>query len=150
VKIRPEAPIAAPPPQVVSAPVAATQPSQVDDGGSSPVSTLKWVVGGVAVAGLATGGILLAVQKGKASEYERNCSTTAQADTPYCNNLRSDVTVGGPLWTAPIVAFSVGGGLAAIATVLFIVDATDDDSSGSARACGAGPGEIGVACQLRF
>jgi hypothetical protein len=147
-KVRTEAPVVqTPQPQAATTAAVPSQP--VDEGGNA-IGTLKWVVGGVAIAGLATGGILLAVQKSKAGEYEKNCGEM-NANSDYCNDLRSQVTVGGPLWTAPIVAFSVGGGLAAIAAVLFLVDATDDASSGSAsNGCGPGPGELGMQCHLHF
>jgi hypothetical protein len=147
---RPEAPPAAQVSAVQpnAAPVAATQASPVDDG--NPVGVIKWVVGGLAVAGLATGGVLLGYQKVKANEFQEKC-TIARAETKaMCDDLRHEVTV--PLWTAPIISFSVGGGLAAIATVLFVVDATDDDTARATRSgCDlAGPGELGMSCKLTF
>jgi Tetratricopeptide repeat len=147
---RPEAP---PAPQVSSsvpqtAPPAATQPEPVDD--SNPVGTLKWVVGGVAVAGLITGGILVGYQKVKANDYQEACTIPMMTASPRCTKLHSQVT--GPLWTAPIIAFSVGGGLAAIATVLFIVDATDDGAATATATsgCGIGTADLGVQCKLTF
>lgn len=144
-RTRAEAPAAA---QVTSsvpqpAPQAATQAAPVDS--SNPVGTLKWVVGGLAVAGLITGGVFVLVQKSKADDYQSTCTATR---SQRCDDLRAQVI--GPLWTAPIVSFSVGGGLAAIAAVLFIVDATDDDSTAH-NGCGVGgPGELGVNCKLTF
>ena len=128
---------------------AATAAAPVDQG-TSAVSVLKWVVGGVALAGLAAGGVTLAYQKVKAAEYDRDC-TSVNVNTQPCRSLMSDVE--GPLWHAPIILFSVGGGLFAVATVLFIVDATDDaEPTTTARnGCGlGGPGELGVSCQLTF
>jgi hypothetical protein len=144
---RPEAPAA---PQVTatapaSAPPAATQPAPADDG--NPIGTLKWVVGGLAVAGLVTGGVLLGYQKVKANEFQETC-TLQEVASPRCGKLGKQVT--GPLWTAPIISFSVGGGLAAIATVLFVVDATDDSSTAD-NGCGVGgPSELGVQCRVAF
>jgi hypothetical protein len=130
-----------------SAPAAATQAAPVDD--SNPVGTLKWVVGGLAVAGLVTGGVLLGYQKYKADQYTTRCmSPTVATMKSQCDSLHKEVTVA--LWNAPIIAFSVGGGLAAIATVLFVVDATDDSSTAH-NGCGVGgPGELGVQCRLAF
>jgi hypothetical protein len=107
------------------------------------------VVGGVAVAGLAAGGVLLAYQKTKAAEYQDTCTST-NVNSPRCLSLKSDVT--GSLWNAPIILFSVGGGLFAVATVLFVVDATDDPEPSTAQSgCGVGgPGELGVSCRLTF
>jgi hypothetical protein len=128
-----------------SAPPAATQAAPADDG--NPVGTLKWVVGGLAVAGLVTGGVLLGYQKVKANEFQETC-TLQSVTTPRCDKLGKQVT--GPLWTAPIIAFSVGGGLAAIATVLFVVDATDDSNTAH-NGCGVGgPGELGAQCRVAF
>jgi hypothetical protein len=149
-RVRPDVPmVQAPQPATTAAPAAAVQSGPVDEGGSA-VGTLKWVVGGVAIAALATGGVLLAVQKSKASEYESTCGPDDTLDQ-RCIDLRESVSVGGPLWTAPIVAFSVGGGLAVIALVLFVVDATDDAPSGSAtNGCGLGTGDIGMQCRVHF
>lgn len=149
-RTRAEAPLA---PQVSlsspqTAPPAAVQAEPVDEGNA--IGTLKWVVGGVAVAGLITGGVLVGYQKVKASEYQEKCTLTMMQDSDFCRNLRTQVA-GGPLWIAPIIAFSVGGGLAAIATVLFVVDATDDTATArNGNGCGVGPGEIGVQCKLTF
>jgi hypothetical protein len=150
-RVRPDTPLVPPPPPpqtTTAATSGAAQTAPVDEGGSA-IGTLKWVVGGVAIAGLATGGILLAVQKSKAAEFENECGAT-EASSPQCMELRSDVTVGGPLWTAPIVAFSVGGGLAVIAAVLFVVDATDDSSSSASNGCGVGTGDLGIQCRMHF
>ncbi|HKP59881.1 MAG TPA: tetratricopeptide repeat protein [Polyangiales bacterium] len=150
-RVRTEVPVAQQPqtpPASTAAPAGAVQSSPVDEGGSA-IGTLKWVVGGVAIAGLATGGVLLAVQKSKAADYENTCGPD-DIDDPRCLSLREDVSVGGPLWTAPIVAFSVGGGLAVIAAVLFVVDATDDSSSSASNGCGLGTGDLGMQCRLHF
>lgn len=154
-RTRTEAPPAA---QVTSsqpqmAPVAATQPTPSDSGGGA-VGPLKWVVGGVAVAGLIAGGVLVYYQGVKADEYKSSCrsDTNAKPDEErlkFCNNLRAEVTR--TLWYAPIITFSVAGALAATATVLFVVDATDDGAPETARSgCGAGPGDIGVQCRVVF
>jgi hypothetical protein len=148
-RTRAEAP---PAPQVSSsspqtAPPAASQAEPVDDGNA--VGTIKWIVGGVAVAGLITGGVLLGYQKVKANDYEKRCTVQMMQGTDFCTNLHAQVGGGGPLWTAPIIAFSVGGGLAAIATVLFVVDATDDSAT-ARNGCGVGPGDVGVQCRLAF
>ncbi len=154
VRVRTDAPAsqATVAPQQPSAPMGATQPAPTDEGGGA-VGTLKWVVGGVAVAGLITGGVLLAMQQSKAAQFERDCGSEAmfnpETPNPYCDDLRQ--TVAGTLWNATIITFSVGGGLAAVATVLFIVDATDDDAPASAKSgCGFGTGDLGVSCQLKF
>jgi hypothetical protein len=134
-------------PETTSAPTAATQSAPVDDG--NPIGTIKWVVGGLAVAGLITGGVFTIYQKTKASEFQQNCIVPEMKTlSPACERLRSQVS--GSLWTAPIIAFSVGGGLAAIATVLFVVDATDDDSHAKNGCDIGGPGELGVQCKLTF
>lgn len=149
-RTRSEAPSA--PPVTASAPAAgappaATQPAPADDG--NPIGVLKWVVGGLAVAGLVTGGVLLGYQKVKADEFKNTCTVQpSEAVKPHCVDLSEQVT--GPLWTAPIIAFSVGGGLAAIATVLFVVDATDDSSTAHNRCGVGGPGELGVQCRVAF
>lgn len=150
-RTRPEAPPAAQVssavPETTAAPSAATQSQSVDDG--NPVGTIKWVVGGLAVAGLVTGGVLVVYQSVKANEFKETCTVASETDTPRCRNLKQ--LASSTLWTAPIIAFSVGGGLAAIATVLFVVDATDDDSTTAHSGCGMhGPGEVGVQCKLVF
>ena len=103
----------------------------------------------MAIAALATGGVLLAVQKSKAAEYDRDCGPD-NTMSDHCTDLHDSVSVGGPLWTAPIVAFSVGGGLAAIAAVLFLVDATDDSGGSASNGCGVGTGDLGMECHLHF
>jgi tetratricopeptide (TPR) repeat protein len=150
-RTRPEAPPAAQVssavPDTTTAPAAATQKSPTDN--SNPIGTIKWVVGGLAVAGLITGGVFVVLQKQKAQEYQDKCIKTAMRTlSDECETLKSQAS--GSLYTTSIIAFSVGGGLAAIATVLFVVDATDDD--GVARnGCGVGgPGELGMHCKLTF
>jgi hypothetical protein len=150
-RVRPEVPMAQVPPvqpAATAAPAGAVQNGQVDEGGNA-IGTLKWVVGGVAIAALATGGVLLAVQKSKAAEYDRDCGPD-NTMSDHCTDLHDSVSVGGPLWTAPIVAFSVGGGLAAIAAVLFLVDATDDSGGSASNGCGVGTGDLGMQCHLHF
>lgn len=142
-----EAPTPTPQP-TAQAPAAAMQRvGPVDD--SNVIGTLKWIVGGVAVASLITGGALLVYQKSKADEHNRTCTAEGKEHEPRCLSLRASVT--GPLWNAPIIAFSVGGGLAAVATVLFVVDATNTPTQTARNGCGVGgPGELGVQCGVVF
>jgi hypothetical protein len=120
----------------------------VADAHSGPPSALKWVAGGVAVAGLATGAVLLLAQKSQASQFQEHCQglQTLPAD---CRALMREVE--GPLWTGSIVALSVGGVFAAVAVVLFVLDAKQPVSEAQhSSACGYGVGQIGVQCQLTF
>lgn len=131
-------------------PVPTTVPGQQPEERSGALTTAKWVVGGLALAGLITGGVMVAVQQVNAKEYDTQCKQMMM-DSMQCDELFQDLNPGGLYWTAPIVAFSVGGGLAAVATVLFIVDAADSNTE-SARLppCGPGPGTLGVQCRLSF
>jgi hypothetical protein len=136
--------------QLPAAPALAVTPAAVDSSSEDeggPLGVAKWVVGGAAVAGLLTGGALLVHQKVRASTWERDCKAKGRTDPP-CEALR--IKVGGVYYTYPIVAFSVGGGLAAIAVVLFVVDAADDDVATARNGCGAGPGELGISCRVAF
>lgn len=131
-------------PAVAVAPAAADSSAE-DEGGA--LGTVKWVVGGAAVAGLIAGGALLVHQKVKAASWERECKAEGRTDA-LCGDLMRKVA--GPYSTYPIVGFSVGGGLAAIAIVLFVVDAADDDVESARNGCSAGPGELGVSCRVTF
>lgn len=129
-------------------PGSATRAATTAHGDAGAIPVLKWVSGGVAAASLVTGAVLLALQKSKASDFDHQCQGFSQLP-PNCASIRDEVR--GPLWTGPIVAFSVGGALAALSAVLFIVDAGQPDTATALRpACDIGPGAIGLQCHARF
>jgi hypothetical protein len=131
----PVAPLTAPPP----APVV---PPEEDD---TPVA--PWVIGGVGLAALATGGVLAAVVASEKSTFDEHCDdATRTCDAEGIAAGETGRTLG-PLSTVSLVLGALGVG---VATVWLIGDAAEDDASPS-TAVGTGPvlGPAGAGWGLR-
>lgn len=128
-------PPAEPQPPTVAAP--AGPPSAAGPEGAratphpgSTQRTIAWVVGGVGLAGIATGAILGGVALSQKSNADSSCVEGVCAPTGYSSmqNARSTATLSD-------IAFAVGGGLVATGVILYVT---------SPRA-GTTPARVGVA-----
>jgi hypothetical protein len=110
---------------------------------ASSLRTLKWVSGGIALAGLATGTVALIMGNAAASKWNACRDDTQPSCLANREHANDDRTVS-------VIGFAVGGGLAVLTAVLFVLDARQDSSPSSARICSPGPTEFGVTCRMAF
>jgi hypothetical protein len=119
------------------------------DGSSGPpFGTLAWVAVGGAVAGGGTGLVAWRIREGEVSSFNKGCLGALDATgRAKCQaHLKNHETAE----SVQIAALIVGGGFAAAAAVLFILDSNGEAPPEFARSCSPGPGDIGLACKLRF
>jgi hypothetical protein len=127
------------------APKAAYEPAPVKEVDSSALSTWKWVAGGAAIAGIATGTAFLIAQKVGASSYQKECVDSTQ---PPDNCADRKELLGSTLWTGAIAGFVAGGALAAVTVTLFVLDGQQTERPSTSVTCGAGA--LGIDCRGRF
>lgn len=120
----------APPPVAPIVPPTPVMPREEDD---TPVA--PWVIGGVGLAALATGGILAAVVASEKSTFDEHCDDAKR--TCDAEGIAAGETgrALGPISTVSLVLGAVGVG---VATVWLIGDAARDDAS-PATTVGTGP-----------
>lgn len=127
--------------------------SASDSRPSAPYATIGWISAGAAA--LAGVGVFIAwrVREDAVNEFNDDnrdplCNTRFALQPRDCPGLLKEADSAQN--TMRILGFT-GIALAGLATTLFVLDATQDSAeSAAARSCGAGPGELGVACRLAF
>jgi hypothetical protein len=125
--------------------------TKVDRGnGRFPYSTFGWL--SVGLAGGSAVGSLIAWQarEGAAKDYNRKgCGTAAMAaaDQGNCDDLDEQVS---SAETAIAITAIASGVFVGTAVLFFVLDGTQGGEGDSARACTAGPGELGVQCGFTF
>jgi hypothetical protein len=134
-----------PQPAAVTVPAASSTPAppvnDTDHGGSA--GTLKWIAGGLAVAGIATGAIALALGDSAAKKWNACRDDSVASCVAHRDTASTDRTIG-------VVGFAAGGAFAVASVVLFIVDGKSGSSAASATACGPGAGELSLSCRVAF
>ena len=129
-----------------------TTPAPARHHAGPPFKLLGWLGVGLAAAGVAAAIISWRVREDAANSYnDIHCGdkkNLAVENVPVCMDAENRVNTG----DTALVASSIGAGVFLTAGVVFLVlDAThEDDLGANAHACGAGPGELGVSCRLRF
>jgi hypothetical protein len=146
------APAATTPPPSEPPPASAPPPAApADDTSSSPSSssaspgsgqrTLGLVIGGVGIAGLATGGIFALLANSAKSDYQQHCGSNIGAPATACDpqgiSGHQDASTKA---TVSTIAFAVGGAALAAGVLLFFTAPHGD----SAPQVGIGPGGIVV------
>jgi hypothetical protein len=113
-----------------------------------PFQIFAWLSVGLAgAAGIATV-VAWQVREGAAKDFNnRKCKTAELAMDGECSDLASRVD---SAETAEIVSGVAAGVFLTTGVVFFLLDSSQDGSAEAATACGAGPGDLGVACRLRF
>lgn len=114
--------------------------------------TVAYVGLGVAVVATGFGAVALLKRNAAASSYndDASCPGDGAPNQPSrCDDRLSSVRS----WrTASIVGFGVGGAIGITSIVLLVTAPSASRASASAAtwACGGGPGDVGVACRVRF
>jgi len=122
---------ATPPASSLVAPPAPADAAVEED--ATPVA--PWVIGGVGLGLLATGGILAAITGSEKSTFDDHCDEAAQTcDAEGIDAGETGRTLG-PISTASLVLGAVGVG---VATIWLVADGADDDASPSPTV-GTGP-----------
>jgi hypothetical protein len=125
--------------------------AKVDGGrGGFPYNTFGWLSVGLAGASAVGSFISWQVREDAAKEFNReSCrnSEVQRTDSSTCSGLADQVT---SAETAIVVTAVASGVFIGTAVLFFVLDGTQDDDEASAQACGAGPGELGVQCRMRF
>jgi hypothetical protein len=132
-------------PVPLPAPKAAYEPAPSSETKSSALGTWKWVAGGAAIAGVATGTAFLIAQKVGASSYQKDCVESTQ---PPDNCADREQLLGSTFWTGAIAGFAVGAAFAAVTVTLFVLDGQPTERPSASVACGAGA--LGIDCHGRF
>lgn len=135
------------------APAPSKAPTAKPSQDSSLYATLGWAgVGGTAL-GAATSIVAWRLRDGAVNRYNECDPDKAPADMSGgapCDAEYNSYVSSHNLLIGSLVATGV---FASVATMFFVLDATRSDHAESPRAkngCGAGPGDIGVACTLQF
>jgi hypothetical protein len=124
-----------------------------DEGSGShvPYATLGWISAGGAVAAGATALIAWRVREGHAQDFntydDKVCTMISDDPPPMCAASLKNVETAE---TVTLVAGIVGGSLAVASAVFFLLDSGSSSDARAQHGCGAGPGDLGVACKLRF
>jgi hypothetical protein len=124
-----------------------SEPKPVDRHPGPPFKLLGWLGVGLAGAGVATAIISWRVREDAADFFNKNkCGSSAKKGEQGCRDAENRTHTGDTV----ILIGGIGAGVFLAAGVTFLVlDATRDESS-TAQACAAGPGDLGLSCQLRF
>jgi hypothetical protein len=120
---------------------------------ASPYATLGWISASAAVA--AGVGVFIAwrVREGAVGDFNDQTSCGNQFVRPTANSEQCPgfLDEADSAQNAMRVMGFAGIVFAGLATTLFIRDATGDAAEKrTANSCGAGPGELGVACRVKF
>lgn len=135
------------------APSSGAAPSaNVDSGdrGSFPYSTFGWL--SVGIAGASAIGSLVAWQarEGAAKDFNTKSCRTGEmipGDASACDDLAGQVS---SAETAIVITAVSAGVFIGSAVLFFVLDGTQGDDDGTARACTGGPGELGLQCGFTF
>lgn len=124
------------------------EPKPVDRHPGPPFKLLGWLGVGLAGAGAATAIISWRVREDAADFYNQNkCGSDTKKGEQGCRDAENRVDTSDTV----MLIGGIGAGVFLAAGVTFLVlDATRDESGTAAQACGAGPGDLGVSCQLHF
>lgn len=135
-----------------AAPVAATStpPEARAGGGSFPYSTLGWLSVGLAGASGVGSVVAWRVREGAAKDYNaKQCRNSGAMDerSSDCDGLENQVS---SAETAIVITAISAGVFIGTAVLFFVLDGTQGDEGGRARACTGGPGDLGIACGFTF
>ncbi len=143
-------------PTLAAVPRADTRPgaavAAVTHGGRGPRRTLVWVSAAGAAVFLGVGAAGYAIGSSAADRWndDAQCQRRGMTREQVCGGDRSTA---GSMETLAAVGFVVGGALVATSAVLFLLSRSPGAEPVVPRAtlaCGAGPGELGVACRGTF
>jgi hypothetical protein len=125
------------------------------DGPARPLATLGWISAGAAV--LTGVGVFIAwrVREGAVAKFNRDgldtCISRFAAPTEQPADCPGFLEDADSAQNAMKILGFTGIGLAGLAATFFVLDATHQKAADSAaNSCGPGPGELGVACRMRF
>jgi tetratricopeptide (TPR) repeat protein len=128
------------------APATDTDPTPLDD--STWRSTAAWVAVGVGSAALTGSMVAWAAREEAATRWNSDdCLDYSRSRSANCHDERDDVETAETLMAVGVVSSVVFG---AIAAWLFLSASSESDQAASAARCGAGPGALGLACDVRF
>lgn len=108
---------------------------------------LPWIIGGVGVAGLATGGVFFLMKQGKVSELEDACGPSGNACPPEKKSTYDDAKT---YDTISMVSLGVGVVGVGIAATMLLTRSSSAPKAGYYVAPAVGPGGGGVAAFGRF
>jgi hypothetical protein len=114
--------------------------------GRSTEEVVGWTSIGLATSGLVGSLVLTGLREDRAQRYDGyDCApSTWGLRRDACPQLRSEIDV---TTVMMVVGWAATGTFAGVGAILLLVA---PPSAAQARACGPGPGEIGVACSARF
>lgn len=121
---------APPAPSLVAPPAPGQVAAPEDDTEAAP-----WVIGGIGLGLLATGGILAAVTASEKSTFDEHCDEAARTCDPEGIDAGETGRTIGPISTVSLVLGAVG---VSVATIWLVSDASEDDASPSPTV-GTGP-----------
>jgi hypothetical protein len=112
-----------------------------------PYQTLAWLSVGLSAAGGIAAIVSWRVREGAAADFnDAECMQEDEKREEVCADALARVD---SAETAAIVSGIAGGAFLTAAVVFFVLDGTSGDVE-TATPCGAGPGDVGVSCKLRF
>lgn len=112
-----------------------------------PFGTLAWLSVGLAGAGGVAAVVAWQVREGAADEFnDAKCREDGVAASEVCADSLARVN---SAETGIIVSAVAGGAFLAAGVVFFLLD-SDQNSVEAAQSCGAGPGDLGLSCRLKF
>jgi hypothetical protein len=114
----------------------------------APFQTLAWLGVGLSAAGGIAAIVSWRVREGAAEDFnDAECMASDATREEVCSDALARVD---SAETAAIVSGIAGGAFLTAAVVFFVLDGTSDTETATAPPCGAGPGDVGVSCRLRF
>jgi len=117
----------------------------------APYGTLGWVSIGAAVVSGAVTVVAWRVREGAAADFnDESCLSMAEAGDTREEVCRNSLDTVHSAETAMLVSGIAAGVFVGVAAVLFVLDANQPGIASAARHCGAGPGDVGVACGFTF
>jgi hypothetical protein len=112
-----------------------------------PYQTLAWLGVGLAAAGGVAAIVSWRVREGAAADFnDAECMKVDEKREEVCADALARVD---SAETATIVSAIAGGVFFTAGVVFFVLDGTSGDTE-TASPCGAGPGDLGVSCRLKF
>jgi hypothetical protein len=115
-----------------------------------PYQTLAWLSMGLTVAGGVAAIVSWRVREGAAADFNKaECKKVDETREQVCADALARVE---SAETATVVSAIAGGAFLSAAVVFFVLDGTSSstETAKAAPPCGAGPGDLGVSCQLKF